>query len=180
VVRPSEAELRNQLQHACDAQRQADENLRRAEAAHERAELHLQKSQQRLAEFATLDEEIAANTLEALRCDAGRLSPDLSEAMEQRLVAREKARTEAAAADHAEKVLLAERGEASAKAGDAAKAAKRVACAVLNTVAEGIAVSFYASMEKAGRCVRALIGLNIGLQHVWWSSVRPGAGSADR
>jgi hypothetical protein len=160
-VRPSETELRRQLQHAVDAQRIADENLRRAEAAHERAEHHLQKCQSRVAEFLTLDEEIAANTLEALRCDAGRLSPDLSEEMEQRLIERERARTEAAAADHAVKVALAERAEASAKAKDAAKAAKRVACAVLNTVAEAIAVSFHASMQEAACRARALAGFNM-------------------
>jgi hypothetical protein len=127
----TEADLRKQLQHAIDAQRDADENLRRAAAVDERAEHHFQKCQRRLAEFLTLEGDIAANTLEALRCDASRLSPDLSEEMEQRLIERERTRTEAAAADHAVKVLLAERAEASAKAGDAAKTAKRVACAVL-------------------------------------------------
>jgi hypothetical protein len=159
--RPSDAELRKQLQIACDAQKVADETLRRAEAAHERAEHHLQKCQRRLAEFATLDDEIAANTLEALRCDAGRLSPDLSEEMELRIADREKARTELAAAEHAAAVLLTERAEASAAAGRAAEATDRVACAVLNSAAEGIAARFFASMREAERCVRTLAGFDM-------------------
>ena len=157
-VRPSDEQLRRQLQAAIDARAIANEKMQRAEAAHERAEFHLQKCQRRLAEFATLDEEIAANTLEALRCDAGRLSPDLSEEMELRIADREKARTEAAAAEHAAAVLLAERAEASSAAGETAKAVERVMCAVLNSTAEGIAVHFFASMREAERCMRSLAG----------------------
>jgi hypothetical protein len=160
-VRPSDAELRQQLQIALDAQKIADDNLQRAGAVHERAEHHLQKCQRRFAEFATLDDEIAETTLEALRCDAGRLSPDLSEEMERRLIERERARTEMAAADHAAKVLLAERAEASASAGDAAKATGRVVCAVLSSTAQGIAVSFYAAMQEAERCVRSLAAFDM-------------------
>jgi hypothetical protein len=42
--------------------RVADETVRRAEAAHKRAEHHREKCSRRVAEFATLDEEITAAT----------------------------------------------------------------------------------------------------------------------
>jgi hypothetical protein len=57
-------------------------------------------------------------------------------------------------------VLLAERGEASSAAGEAAKATERVLCAVLNSVAEGIAIHFFASLREAERCVRSLTGFD--------------------
>jgi hypothetical protein len=60
------------LQEVIAAQKVAEETLSRSQQAHERAEHHLQKCQRRLAEFATLEEEITASAIEALRCDAGR------------------------------------------------------------------------------------------------------------
>jgi hypothetical protein len=72
-------------------------DLRRAEGRYERAEQHWQKCQRQLAEFATLEDDIIATTIEALRCGVGRLDPGLSEEMELRLADRKKARSEATA-----------------------------------------------------------------------------------
>jgi hypothetical protein len=88
------------------------------------------------------------------------LSPDLNEAKERRLIAREKARTEAAAAEHAAKVFLAERAEASAAAGRAKEATDRVLRAVLALTAETIAWEHEQLLAQAAVRRDALFGFN--------------------
>jgi hypothetical protein len=157
-VRPSDAELRQQLQHALDAQRNVDENLRRAEDARGRAEHLLQKCQQRLAEFATLDAEVIEHKVTALKCD---VDVDLSDGLRRRIADRDLARTDLHATEEATSILRVDLAQAAAAAGDAAKAVEALKCSVLNTQAEGIAVRFHASMREAERCVRALAAFDM-------------------
>jgi hypothetical protein len=136
---PTEQELRQQLGEALDAQHAAEATLRRAESAHERAERNLTRCQTAMASFASLDTEIAASVVEALRCDAGRLSPELSETHELRIADRERARTELVAAEAALIQFRAERAEASAACGDATRAAQVLAARVLSHLADRLA-----------------------------------------
>jgi hypothetical protein len=158
--RPNEAELRKQLQHALEHQQAADVKAQRARDAHERAEHHREKCSRQLAEFATLDAEVVEHKVTALKCDVGRLDVDLPDELRRRIADRDLARTDLGAADRAAAVLLAERAEASAAAGETARAVERALCATLNATAEGIAVHFFASLREAERCVRALTGFD--------------------
>jgi hypothetical protein len=150
-IPPTEEELRERLAVAITAKQTADETLRRAEAAHERAEHHHEKCKRRLALYAGLDETIAEATITALRCSAGVLSPDLNEEQELALADRDHARAELAAAARAVAVLLEERAAASRAAGDAGRVARSAADRVLSIEAERIAERHVELVIQAAR-----------------------------
>jgi hypothetical protein len=158
---PSESELREQLAAAIEAQRTAGETLERAEAAHERAEQHKTRCQQRAAEYAGLDETIAAATIEALRCDAGRLSPDMSEAHELAIDDRARAHAELQAAGTALATFLAERAQASEAYGTASTATDVLVARVLaHTAAEALAVEHEAHLARAATIRTTLVAFD--------------------
>jgi hypothetical protein len=162
VSRPplSETELRERLAVAVAAKRDADDAAQRAVAAHERAELHREKCVRALADYAGLDETLAAVVVEALRCDAGRLSPDMSEEHELALADRARARAELAAADSAVATFLGERATAASRAGNATREAERCALAVLAMVAQCIAVQHNALLSDAAVLRERLAGFD--------------------
>jgi hypothetical protein len=157
---PTQAEVREQLGRAIEAQRAAGETLERAEAAHERTEAHLAKCQQRAAQYAGLDQAIAAATIEALRCDAGRLSPDLTEEHELAIDDRARASAELAAAETALATFRAEHAEASAAYGNAAKAADALIARVLAHIAEAIAIEHEGLLERAKMLRGVMVGFD--------------------
>jgi hypothetical protein len=155
-VPPDEGELRQRLTLALKAEHVAEENLRRAREAHDRARAHLATCGARFAEFEGLDDQITASTIEALRCSAGTVSPDLSAEMGQRIGGRARAATEVIAATHAAETFLAEVGAAEAAAGQAHRATERVLCAVLAPTATAIAERYERCMAEAEQCARSL------------------------
>jgi hypothetical protein len=155
-VPPTEQELRVKLQEVIAAQKVAEETLSRLQSTHERAEHHRQKCSRRLAEYATLDAEVVELKVTALKCDVGRIDVDLPDELRRRIADRDLARTDLQATEQALSRLRADLAEASAVAGDAAKAVDALLCAVLNAKAEGIAVQDQALMSDAERCARSL------------------------
>jgi hypothetical protein len=109
----------------------AEETLSRAQSVHERAEHHREKCTRRLAEYATLDAEVVEHKVLALKCDVGRMDVDLPDALRRRIADRDLARTDLSTAESAAAVFLAEMAQASAAAGDAAKAVRAADAAVL-------------------------------------------------
>jgi hypothetical protein len=92
-----------------------------------------------VADFIGLDEEIAGSVIAALRADAGKVPLDLSDAHELRLSDRERARTEAAVAEHAVTAFTRERATAGTALGDATRAVDVLAMQVLSHKAEALA-----------------------------------------
>jgi hypothetical protein len=160
-ARPSDAELRQQLQIALDAQKIVEQTLSRAEAAHERAVHHVEKCQRRLAEYATLASELVEHKVTALKCDVGRLDVDLPDGLRRRIADRDLSRSDLQAAEDAAAFLTKELAQAASEAGDAAKAVAALSCAVLNSTAEGIAVHYFASLREAERCVKTLTAFDM-------------------
>jgi hypothetical protein len=87
-----------------------------------------------------------------LRCRPDRSRPERGDGA--RIADRERARTQATVADGVVAKFPAELAEASAAAGDAAKAVDALLCAVLNAKAEGIAVHYHASKRPRAGSVR--------------------------
>jgi hypothetical protein len=146
---PTEQELREQLAAASRLKSESETALGRAQAAHDRAEHHVAKCRQRAASYVGLDDAIAASMVEALRCDAGRVSADLTEEQELAIGDREKARAELTAAENALNVFRAEYAQASSAHGDAARAVDMLIACVLATHAEAIAVEHEALGARA-------------------------------
>jgi hypothetical protein len=153
---PTEAELRAKLADALDAQKATDEAARQAEAAHERAEQHLSKCQQRVAQYLGLDDIIAAATVDALRSGAtGRA--ELSEKHELALTDRERARTEMQAAERAVATFRQERAAAAQAAGDAIKLVDLLVAKVLAFTAGSIADAARIKLAEVEAARRTLI-----------------------
>jgi hypothetical protein len=123
-VPPTEQELRVELQEAIAALKAAEEALSRSQSTHERAEHHRDKCSRRLAKYATLDAEVVEHKVLALRCDVGRIDIDPPGGLRRRIADRDLARTDLTTAESVAQVLLAEMAQASAAAGDAAKAVR--------------------------------------------------------
>jgi hypothetical protein len=136
---PTEAELRDQLAQAIEAKRGRETELSRAEAAHQRAEEHLSRCQARMASYASIGADIVEATILALRCDAGRFDPTMSEEHEIALNDRVKAEAELLAAEAAVLQFLRERADASQAMGDATRAAETLATRVLGHHADALA-----------------------------------------
>jgi hypothetical protein len=155
---PSEETLRDLLADALHLQQLADEALRRAERAHERAEEHKQVCQRRVAESATLERELSEATTTALRdgtdADAAR------EPFAPRLAARADAQADAVSAESAVATLRAERSTAASAAGAAAKEVNVLATRVLTFAAERIAGEIRELRAEIGRRRRSLLGFD--------------------
>jgi hypothetical protein len=157
---PTETELREHLADAIAAKTMADEVLRRAEAAHDRAEHHRETCTRTLAGFAGLADEITAHVTEALRCDIGRVDPSIDEETELRIGDRAKAEVEMAAAERAASTLLGERATAAQRVGECDVAMKRAAAAVIAIAAEAMAMRIVAMEEEVAQMREALFGFN--------------------
>jgi hypothetical protein len=135
---PTEAQLRARLAQVIAAQHDADERLKAAEAALQRAEAHRVSCQRRAAEFATLDNELSVSMAEALRANT---DPAVTrERYSDRLTARAAVLVEATAATSATTTLQREWADAGERAGDLARAVEGVIASVLACAAERIAV----------------------------------------
>jgi hypothetical protein len=128
---PSEAELRERLATALERKRTADAKLAAAEAAHDRALQRAEHCKATLEGFADLDDAITAHTVEALRCDAGRLDPAMTEEMELLLADRTTAQVSLTTANRATAILSEELTDARAAATHVTRAAREAGLAVL-------------------------------------------------
>jgi hypothetical protein len=153
---PTEAELRERLSLARAFKHAATETLKRAEAAHQRAEVHRENCARSLANYAHLDAAIAEHTIQALRCDAGRLDPSLSDEAEVALAERDSLRAQLTAADTALSTFRRELAEASQRAGDAARDADRAAVKVLACTAERLAQKHADAVRETTRLFELL------------------------
>jgi hypothetical protein len=143
---PTEAEHRAALADALERQRQADEAVTQASAAHERAMALVAQRRTELAAFASLDDDRFARTLDSLRDDNGfGTTPNEDE----RLAKREIAKVKLDEAERAEATLMAERAVMAQAAGNAAREVNRLAVSVLCCVADGIADEHAALLREA-------------------------------
>ncbi len=100
----SEDEKRARLRAALAAQTAADTALASAERTYARAREHLQRCQDAVQAFASIDEDAAAETVRQL-CDGDLARVELPPAMQARLTARDLAHAECIAAEAANKHL---------------------------------------------------------------------------
>jgi hypothetical protein len=139
-----------------------------------------------VADFAGLESAITAATIEALRDGGGKLDPGINSAMEERLAERERARTEATAAQEAMTTLLAERAAASDAVRDAGRAVDVAVAHVLGIHADALAQEcreLQAQIESRRRSLLAFdriatslkVPLSFVIQHVLRDGVGLGA-----
>jgi hypothetical protein len=154
---PGEPELRAQLQAALAAQREADITAQQAELAHERAEQHVTRCRQRVADFVDVDAELVEVTAAALR---GGTDPALPEALAVRIETRDRARAELTAAEQVLSTLRNERAAATRATGDATKVVDTLAVRLLSFTAEAIAGEWRTLQAEAARRRTALLGFD--------------------
>ena len=157
---PTEAELRERLSAACEARRDADAALARAQTAHDRAVRHVERSEAALSRFATLDQAVTEHTIEALRCDAGRVSTELPEELKRLLADRDLARVDLAAAGRALEVLSAELASARDGAAAATKRVDAPVCALLARAGDAVAREHAEAVAVVDRLFADLVGLD--------------------
>jgi hypothetical protein len=157
---PNEQELRGQLAEALRIKSECETMAGRAQAAHDRAERHVERCKGRVAEYAGLDSAIAASTVEALRCDEGRMSPDMTEEQEIAIGDRELARAELTAAESALTTFRSEYAEAAEALGTASETADLLIAKVLVFEAERLALAHEEAMATATMLRGVLIGFD--------------------
>jgi hypothetical protein len=177
---PTERDVRAQLTEALAAQVAADEAAQQSVTLHRRAEDYRGKAQKRLAEYASLDSEIAAATMTALRDGI-----DPSTAREQfgaRIAERATALAAAQGAETAAATLLHEMTLASQRTTDAARAVDALAVRVLAFAATRLAEEWRAHQAEMDRRRTALLGFDrVATPHRVYASlpVRIALGSVD-
>jgi hypothetical protein len=154
---PTEAEHRDQLALARKAQQAADAALEKAVEAHGRALALVEERKRALADFATLDSDRLAATLDSLRDDNGGTALP---GYDERLIRRETARLDLEAAVQAEATLLAERAVLATAAGNAARESDRLANCVLGHKADAIADKYNWHLHQAGLCKAPLFSFD--------------------
>jgi hypothetical protein len=154
---PSEPALRTELAVALEGAANADALAQRAEEIHQRAEQHINRCRQQVADFIGLDSELAEVTATALRDGA---DPALPDVLASKLTARDRARTELAAAESAAAALLAERTTAARAAGEATKAVDTLTVRILAFAAERIAQEAQNLQAEAQQRRRTLLGFD--------------------
>jgi hypothetical protein len=153
---PTEIELREQLAEACRRRALADENLKRSEAAHERAAYHHRACKARLAGYVNLDIDLSAAVADALR-----LGDDPIHARERfalRLAERAQAQVDLTVSDDAVRALLQERAIAAKAAGDLALETDKLSTRILGFAAEEIAHEIRVFEAEIARRRKALTG----------------------
>ena len=136
---PTEEELRAALHQANLARDFLADAERRAAATYERAQRHAAQCRERVESFATLDEDIAKSTIEAL-CEEHRPRVDVPDELRRKLTERGAARDDLRAAGRAVEVLGEALAAARTEAGKAATAARRAAIRVLSLQADASAI----------------------------------------
>jgi hypothetical protein len=125
-----ESALRVMIAAAIEARGEAQASLRLSEAAHERAERHIERCRTALAVFAQLDEQITAATVQQL-VDGDRPRIDLSDGLREKLTERSRAEADLQAAERAVGVLRRHRADVSVAVGKAVTEVQRLGIAVL-------------------------------------------------
>jgi hypothetical protein len=150
---PTEAEHREQLALARNAQQVADAALAKAIETHDRALKLVEERRAAFVSYATLDDDRLLETLNSLRDDDGVVTLP---ATDERLIRRETARLDLEAAMQAEAALLAERAVLATAAGNAAREADRLATCVLGHKADAFADRHDWHLRQAGLCKEVL------------------------
>jgi hypothetical protein len=157
---PTESEVRDQLAAALKLKSASETALGRAQAAHDRAEHHVANCRQKCADYVDLDDAIAGAMVDALRCDAGRVSADMTEEHEVALSDRAMAQAELAAAESALTTFRAEYAQASKAQGDAVAAVEALIIRVLAYEAERLALHHEQALAMAVSLRPVLVGFD--------------------
>jgi hypothetical protein len=155
---PTEEQLRSRLIDALEVQRQADDRLAAAKAAHDRAEAHRERCESALQSFAGLDNEIAEETIAQLVGDAARV--ELSASMQASVADRDRARISFAASVRAAEELTRDHHSAREVAIEAGRRADELIAAVLVTPAVRIAERHAGLLAEASACADLLQAFN--------------------
>jgi hypothetical protein len=154
---PGEEYFRQQLGVALGIAEQANAALAEAEAASARAGEHRQMCLRRTEAFADLDSEISDATVAALRTGG---DPGLRDELAARIIERERARMELAAAATALETLAQERAAAAQRAEAATRAADLLALRVVGFVAQRVGDECQELQAEIARRRTALLGFD--------------------
>jgi hypothetical protein len=150
--------LRERLAAALEAQHIAETALADAEAAHARAQRHVERAGCDLDRYADLDAAMTEATVSMLRNDDGELRE--RDDLMGRMVERERSRVAYAAAGSAVDLLGKELAIARGKAAEAAVAADRLIVAILGFAAAGLAASHAGLLAEAAKIAEVLHAYN--------------------
>jgi hypothetical protein len=164
--RPTEAQLRETLEQCIATRDFTNEAASAATEAHVRSVRHTERCRTHLASFDGLDDRITDLTVAQLRGEGGRPRPDgQGDELKRRVVERDLAKADAAAAERAERVLAAAAADARADAEKATRAAQIAAAAVTMILAERLAEKVVDLESEAQRLREKLHGADfVGVQ----------------
>jgi hypothetical protein len=155
---PSKLELQDRIRTALAAEFEAKAALDSAQATHERAKALVETSSQALANFESLESEIAAETTANLRQGSGRYS--LPCEVKDKLVAREVAKAAFAAADASEQQLADELAAARDRLTVRTKSVDMAVAAILARRADEFAQDILEHRRESERLQGLLLGFD--------------------